>query len=76
MDLMCFFTKSITVKQFEGSRIKRMCIFRMLTVRGLPGSEGASASCTGLPGNAMPPGYAPDTVRSIFSPYMASFTLI
>ena len=42
-------------KQFEYSRIKRMCIFHMLTVRGLVGSEGASAPCMGLPGNAEAP---------------------
>ena len=29
-----------------------MCIFHVLTVRGLSGSEGASAPCMGLPGNA------------------------
>ena len=32
-----------------------MCIFHVLTVRGLSGSEGASASCMGLPGNAEAP---------------------
>ena len=32
-----------------------MYIFHMLTVRGLPGSEGASASCMGLPGNMEAP---------------------
>ena len=42
-------------KQVEYSRIKRMCIFHMLTVRGLAGSEGASAPCMGLPGNAEAP---------------------
>ena len=39
-----FFTKSIIAKQFEGSRIKRMCIFHVLTVRGLHGREGASSA--------------------------------
>ena len=42
-------------KQVEYSRIKRMCIFHELTVRGLPGSEAASAPCMGLPGNAEAP---------------------
>ena len=42
-------------KQVEYSRIKRMCIFHVLTVRGLAGSEGASAPCMGLPGNAEAP---------------------
>ena len=32
-----------------------MCIFHVLTVRGLPGSEGASAPCMGLPGKAEVP---------------------
>ena len=32
-----------------------MCIFHVLMVRGLPGSEGASAPCIGLPGNAEVP---------------------
>ena len=34
------FIKSVIAKQCEGSRIKRMCIFHVLMVRGLPGSEG------------------------------------
>ena len=50
--MFCFFTKSIIAKQFKGSRIKCMCIFHVLTVRGLPGSEGASTSCMWLLGNA------------------------
>ena len=29
-----------------------MCIFHVLTVRGLPGNEGASSPCMGFPGNA------------------------
>ena len=49
-----FFAKSIIAKQFEDSRIKHMCIFHMLTVRGLP-SEGASVPSMGLPGNAEAP---------------------
>ena len=51
--LMAFLQKVyIIAKQFEDSRIKRMCIFHVLTVRGLPGSEGASAPCmqTSQPG--------------------------
>ena len=52
---MFFFTKSIIAKQFEGSRIKCMCIFHVLTVRGLPGSEEASVPCMGLVGNAKAP---------------------
>ena len=32
-----------------------MCIFHVLTVRGLSGSEGASTPCMGLPGNAEAP---------------------
>ena len=36
-----------------------MCIFHVLTVRGLPGSEGATAPCMGLPGN----GYAPEYIH-------------
>ena len=62
----CFLIKSIIAKQFEGSRIKRMCIFHVLTVRGLPGSEGASASCMGLPGNTE----APYTTRLISLLYL------
>ena len=44
-----YFAKSIIAKQFEDSRIKRMCIFHVLTVRGLPRSEGASTLCMRLP---------------------------
>ena len=54
-ELCVFLTKSIIAKQFEGSRIKRMCIFHVPTVRGLPGSEGTSAPCMGLPSNAEAP---------------------
>ena len=44
-----------------------MCIFHVLMVRGLSGSEGASAPCMGLPGNAeVPPGYAPDCACIVF----------
>ena len=32
-----------------------MCIFHVQTVRGLPGSEGASTPCMGLPGNVEAP---------------------
>ena len=32
-----------------------MCIFHVLMVMGLPGSEGASALCMALPGNAEAP---------------------
>ena len=32
-----------------------MCIFHVLTVRGLSGSKGASAQCMGLLGNAEAP---------------------
>ena len=52
MVLNVFFAKSIIAKRFEYSWIKRMCIFHVLTVRGLSGSEGASVPCMGLPGNA------------------------
>ena len=55
MTLMCLFTKSIIAKLFEGSWIKRMCIFHVLMVRGLPGSVGASVSCMGHPGNTEAP---------------------
>ena len=55
MAIVSFYIKSVIAKQFEGSRIKRMCIFHVLTVRGLPGSEGDSASRMGLPGNAEAP---------------------
>ena len=41
MVLMLFFAKSIIAKQFEYSRIKRMCIFHVLTVKGLRGSRAA-----------------------------------
>ena len=44
MALMPFFTKNIITKQFEGSQIKRMWIFHVLTDRGLPGSEGLSGN--------------------------------
>ena len=50
-----FFCKKYYSKQFEYSWIKRMCIFHVLTVRGLSGSEGASMPCMGLPGNAEAP---------------------
>ena len=53
--MFVFFIKSIIAKQFEGSQIKRMCIFHVLTVRGLSGREGASVSCMGLLGNAEAP---------------------
>ena len=55
MFLMFLGAKSIIAKQFEYSRIKRMCIFHVLTVRGLSGSEEASALCMGLPGIAEAP---------------------
>ena len=38
---MCFFTKNIIAKQFEGSRVKCMWIFHVLTDRGLPGNAEA-----------------------------------
>ena len=44
--------KSIIAKQFEHSRINRMCIFHVLTVKGLPSSKGASGR------HGSPPGYA------------------
>ena len=53
--MLFFFTKSIIAKRFEGSRIKCLCIFHVLMVRGLPGSEGASVPCMGLPGNVEAP---------------------
>ena len=55
------FTKSIIAKQFEGSRIKCMCIFHVLMVRGALGQRGGFRAARGLPGNADTPDlrYAP-----------------
>ena len=50
-----FNSDDFIAKQVEYSRIKRIYIFHVLTVRGLAGSEGASAPCMGLPGNAKAP---------------------
>ena len=55
MVLMGFFANSIITKQFEYSQIKRMCIFHVLTVRGLSDSKGGSVPCMGLPSNAEAP---------------------
>ena len=57
-----FLIKSIIAKQFDGSRINRMCIFHVLTVRGFPGSEGASFRIVYVASgqHGSPPGYAPD----------------
>ena len=52
---MGFFAKRIIAKQSEYSWIKCICIFHVLTVRGLSGNKGASAPCMGLPGNAEAP---------------------
>ena len=62
LKMCCFFTKSIIRKQFEYSRIKRLCIFHVTTVRGLSGSgqrEGFYAVYGASGQRGSPPGYAP-----------------
>ena len=44
-DFNFFVFLSIIAKQCEGSWIKCMCIYYLLTVTRLPGSERACASC-------------------------------
>ena len=64
MVLMCFFLdKIIIAKQFEYSQIidKHMCIFHVLTFRGLSGSEGLPCRVWGFREMRKTPGYAPDS---------------
>ena len=50
-----FVAKSIIAKKFEYSQIKRMCIFHVLTVRRLSGSEGAPRRIWGFRAMRKPP---------------------
>ena len=53
-----FFTKRFKAKLFENSRINRMCISHIMTVRGLLGSEGLPRSVWGFLATLKHPWYA------------------